>query len=360
MKIILMVIGILSIGFTSAFAFHSAADNTYCFFTIFPDKRVETCNWEWIFDKPIDIEKPTTIHQGEDESYSDFMLRLFDLVETLTPGFVPEEKEPLVPDPVMEQIEKAREEVAEKEKLLDELKVFCGYGQDGFKAFQHQIQFESLERLFYDIHKWEYAKKELNKAYETCRAMKNYKDRLVQWEDYPGIDEAKEIYKSTTTIHDAFGSFGATIWNNRELTDHERLQSIEEAEEFQCSIVGKQRGLCVPTDFVDTSIPKHKFDKACQFNPVTQRVDLCPQASLALYNAQAIKDLEDAKSKLCNDTYKKTSYGLSSKDGWAWALVDGTCDKYVDGLEVARGDYSREQWKGQTVNNCPDCKQFKE
>jgi len=68
-RITLPILALLVIGsgFAYAQANHEKADLTICFFTLWPDKKVETCNWTWFFDIPLELEKTQKIEPMLDE-----------------------------------------------------------------------------------------------------------------------------------------------------------------------------------------------------------------------------------------------------------------------------------------------------
>jgi len=351
---------VLGTGFAYAQANHEKADLTNCFFTLWPDKKVETCNWTWFFETRIDLDEVVTIEPFLDESYDDFQLRLAERIAviTATPPPEPTEDEKRQAE-IMKIVEAARKEVSDEEKRLSELKILCGYGEDGWKVIQKSEVFDSIERLFQKVGSKEYKKLKLNQAFETCRGMNNYKADLRQWEDYPAVDEPKSKYETDATVYQVLNTVAdKETWNTRNLQEHDFIKALETALETQCSVKGKQRGLCI-TDPTGKLYTHPAPTKDCQFNPITQRIDLCPEQALEDYNNQEIRDYSTATKILCEAAYKETWRGTTTKTWWPDLLVDGTCDLHVAELVEKRGDYVREQWKGQTVQNCPDCARFK-
>jgi len=358
-KIVLPIIAILVIGTSLAFA-EEDPDEVNVFWTFFEDRKVKTTNETWYVEIAVAEGEKVIIKQFGSETPEEFFLRISDILRILTPAPVVEPTEgEKAHEEVMKIIEEKIAEISEERKKLDELKIMCKYGQDGFKVIQKNIDFESLERLIQNVGSKEYAKMTLNKAYETCRAMTNYKVDLRQWEDYPAVDERKEIFLSTLSVYDTLNRADSEIWNKRTLTPHDLIEAVKDAEERQCSVKGKQQGLCVK-EFSGVNPGGYTFDKVCQFNPITQRVDLCPKQALADYHEQEIKTFGTAMTILCEQAYKKTWHGTTSKNWWPDLLIDGTCDTLIDELVETRGDYVREDWKGQTKDNCPDCQRFKE
>ncbi len=358
-KIVLPIIVMLVIGTSLAFA-EEHPDEVNSFWTLWPDKKVKTTNETWYVEISVKEGEKVIIKQFGSETPEEFFLRINDILRILTPAPVVEPTEgEKAHEEVMKIIEAKIAEISEEQKKLDEIKIMCKYGQDGFKVIQKNIDFESLERLIQEVSSQEYAKMKLNKAYETCRAMTNYKVDLRQWEDYPAVDERKEVFLSTISVYDTLNRADSEIWNKRHLTPHDLIEAVKDAKERQCSVKGKQQGLCVK-EFTGELYTRPAPTKVCQFNPITQAVDLCPEQALAEYNEQEIRTEGTAMTILCEQAYKETWHGTTAKTWWPDLLVDGTCDTLIDELVETRGDYIRDDWKGQTKANCPDCDQFKE
>lgn len=357
MKLLILMIPLLLMAVP---AFAEEPDEVFSFWTILSDKKMKTTVETWYIQINIKDSEPIIIKQGKGETTEEFIERaekMIEIISLIQPIAEPSEEEVRQAE-IMKIVEAARKELTDEDKRLDKLKEFCSYGQDGFKVTQQVIEFESLKALIQRYGETDVKELRLNQAFETCRAMQNYKVDLKQWEHYPGVDEVTEMYKSTRTVYDALGRADSEIWNQRHLDEHDFIQALEDAEETQCSTEGKQRGLCV-REFTGLNRGSQPEGKLCQFNPTTQAIDLCPIKALAEYDAQKIKTYDTATTVLCDMAYKETWKGTTSKTWWPNILVDGTCDKFIPELVETRGDYVREQWKGQTEENCPDCTRFK-
>ncbi len=363
-KIILLLFATALLGTTQAFAqpdIIRAADSLFCSDAIETTKRTRTCTWTWYFDTPIDAENPITFIQDDDETYEEFIIRIFDRIAILTPELETDPSEPVLSPAIQEALDKKIAEIAKEDEELAKAMIDCSYGLFGFKAFQDLETFESIERLYQKLFASDYKKLTLNMAYEACRGMLENKEQHTQYEDYPGVDDEPAPWKPTATVYDHFETIAdKETWNTRHLTARDRLEALEDAidlpKDWRDPYIG-----CIPIDDADKrceSRGSQPIGKDCQFNPSTQTVDLCPNKALAKYEAQEKRTFATATKVLCDMYYKVTEKGRTSPILWPEILVDGTCDNLIDGLEKARGDYIREQWKGQTAKNCPDCSRF--
>jgi len=344
---------VLGTGLAYAQANHEKADLTNCFFTLWPDKKVETCNWTWFFDIPLELEKTQKIVPMLDESYDDFQIRLNDIITALTTVAPEPTEEEIFQAKIKKQVDEKREEIkTEREKRYEDA-IRCTqpnsdetlYGTQGNSVFQEEKEDIILQKMIYFKHlPTDYQDKKL--LIDTVACDTFGQSYLSQSREYYGMfvgERDKYVPKS----YDDYD------------TPHTDPVTQRDLDKAAQRALDTPRGYNNPYLEPDTDKMTFAPGKECQFNPITQKVDLCPGKAIAEYEAQEIRTFATATKVLCDMYYEETEDGRTSKIWWPNILVDGTCNDHIEGLEQALEGYEQVKWKGQTATNCPDCKRFK-
>jgi len=172
---------------------------------------------------------------------------------------------------------KIDEERAEQERLFFEA-IICNYGVGAESVFQAEKEVIVLKDMEYFKHlPTSYRVRALILATEACDAFEG-----SYLKDYPQYRDIAEDQKTDIVpfVLDETDSPLTDPVTQRDLDDE-----TQRAMDFQCSVAGKQRGLCVNGDvgFPETNYPE---GKACQIRPVEPGITaelMCPLASLNSY-----------------------------------------------------------------------------
>jgi len=92
-----------------------------------------------------------------------------------------------------------------------------------------------------------YILKQIEIAIQECKAQQILKKKVLgdQYLHIPSTNEPKIIYQTNATLP----ADVQAKYDEAKMSDYFAQQSIQFAEEFQCSILGKQQGHCIRADF---------------------------------------------------------------------------------------------------------------
>lgn len=335
-------------------------DETFVFWILYPDKKVKTTVETFYIEINVpSATQPIIINQHEFETIEEFIHRAEIIVQELLIPPEPEMTEQqIIDEKIQIQVEEARKEIEDKRAEEFEKAIRCLqegtnkplFGTFGNAMFQTEMELIVLAKMEYFRHLPDDNKvRELLLRTEAC--IKYAESYLNNYVEYTGKYEGQKSAEQKELELRSMITF-----NTPETNPVTQRDLDKEA----------QRAWDKPRPYNNPYIIKEEIEereivyKLSQFNPVTQKVDIFPIRDLAEYYLQEILTLESAERILCEKAYNQTHDGTTSMNWWPAMLIDGLCDKHIPELEEIRGDYKREQWKGQTKANCPDCKQFEE
>jgi len=353
----IVVLAILTVAIIPAFA-QTEPDESFSFWTLYPDKIRKTTVETYYIEINVPARDPIVINQHEGETIQEFIHRaeiiVADLQIPIPPAMTEQE---LIDEKIKIIVAEKRKEVDDKRAKDFEDAIRCLqegtneplFGSFGNAMFQERMELIVLAKMEYFRHLPDDNKvRQLLLETEACDKFRA--SYLNNYREYTGKYEGEKLAKQELELRslDPFDS-PLTVEITQRALDKEAQKAFDLKRQYTNPYIIKEE-----------EEEREIVFKLSQFNPVTQKVDIFPIRDLAEYWLQEVLTLANAEKVLCEQAYELTWNGTTSKNWWNDILINGFCDTHIPELEEVRGDYVREQWKGHTKQNCPDCPQCKE
>ena len=191
--------------------------------------------------------------------------------DIIFPTIEPEPEESKVTPEIQARID---EKIAEREKVVEEA-LRCVLGIEGSSIFTEYRELLVLEKMIYfKSLPVAYQEKQIILWTEECRVWnESYLGNFRQYQDIFKDQQRNPAYSKVLDDSDSLAT--------DPLTEQDFADEIEDAENFMCSVEGKQRGLCIK-EFEGVNRGGYTEGAECAIRPGTLTETMCP---LKDYNA---------------------------------------------------------------------------